>query len=157
MAKTSTKLAASAVVVAIMASGANSKPGHEAIAHLTAASSGGSVSSNIALGRRLAAQHGWTGSQWSCLHTLWQGESGWSQYADTRVSGLDPADATVFAYGIPQGRPATKMPKRAWPADLGGRSNPRTQEEWGLGYIADTYGNPCSALAFKRAHGNAGY
>jgi hypothetical protein len=118
---------------------------------------GGTVSANVALGQRMAAKHGWTGPQWSCLHTLWQGESGWSQYADTRRSGLDPADAAVFAYGIPQSRPATKMPRAAWPSDLGGRSKAGPQIGWGLGYIAATYGTPCAALGFKRSHGNQGY
>lgn len=119
--------------------------------------SGGSVSANVSLGHSMASQLGWTGSQWSCLYTLWQGESGWSQYSDTRTSGLDPADATVFAYGIPQSRPAQKMPPSAWPSSIGGRSNPKAQIRWGLRYIRATYGNPCSALAFKRAHNNQGY
>jgi hypothetical protein len=105
----------------------------------------------------MASRLGWTGSQWSCLYTLWDGESGWSQYADTRKSGLDPAGATVFAYGIPQSRPATKMPHSAQPASLGGQSKPKAQIRWGLIYVKTTYGNPCNALAFKRAHGNQGY
>lgn len=127
---------------------------------LTSASGqGGSVGQNIKLGRHMAAQMGWTASngQWQCLYTLWQGESGWSQYSDTRKSGLDPAYAAVFAYGIPQSRPATKMPKSAQPSDLGGWSNPKAQIRWGLGYIAATYRTPCGALAAKRANGNRGY
>ena len=132
--------------------------GHGIDAHLTSvAGHGGSVAANVSLGQAMAAQLGWTGQRWSCLYTLWDGESGWSQYADTRASGLDAAGATVFAYGIPQSRPAQKMPRSAWPADLGGRSNPKAQVRWGLQYIQRTYGDPCSALAFKRAHGNQGY
>lgn len=149
------KLAAAAGAAAAFLGG--TKPGHAVAADLASVGSGGSVAQNVALGQGMAAAMGWTGSQWSCLYTLWNGESGWSQYSDTRTSGLDPANASVFAYGIPQARPATKMPKSAWPADLGGRSNPKAQVRWGLLYIQSTYGNPCSALAFKQAHGNQGY
>jgi resuscitation-promoting factor RpfB len=156
MAKMSTKVTGAVAVGLIMASGLHSQTIQHFTADLTAVQ-GGSVSQNITLGEDLAAGRGWTGSQWSCEYTLWDGESGWSHYADSRRSGLDPAGAAVFAYGIPQARPATKMPRSAWPADLGGQSNPRAQIEWGDGYIAAVYGNPCNALAFKRAHGNRGY
>jgi len=141
---------------------------HDIHAHAHPAAGGGaadtaaatviSAGSNVALGRRLAARdYDWRGTQWSCLDTLWEGESGWSQYADTRRSHLDAADATVFAYGIPQARPATKMPLSARPADLGGSSNRRAQILWGLRYIDGRYGSPCAALAFKRANNNEGY
>jgi hypothetical protein len=151
------KAIAVVVVVGVMVSGVKHH-GHADHAQLTsAAGNGGSVSKNIKLGRHMAAQMGWNGSQWSCLYTLWDGESGWSQYADTRASGLDPAGASVFAYGIPQARPATKMPGSAQPSSLGGQSKPKAQIRWGLGYIKATYGDPCSALAFKRSTGNQGY
>jgi hypothetical protein len=116
------------------------------------------ASGNVALGRSLAASdYGWRGQQFTCLYVLWQGESGWSQYADTRKSGLDASNAAVFAYGIPQSRPATKMPLAAQPADLGGSSDPGAQIQWGLRYIHAEYGTPCAALGFKRSHGNQGY
>jgi resuscitation-promoting factor RpfB len=119
---------------------------------------GGDPAANRALANTMArASYGWDGQQRRCLDTLWAGESGFSQYADTRASGLDPAGASVFAYGIPQSRPATKMPHSAWPASLGGSSDPRTQVRWGLRYIASTYGSPCAALAAKRASGNLCY
>jgi hypothetical protein len=154
MAGAGVKLVAVGVAAVVMAGGVTHGGG--IVAHLTSAH-GGSASANVSLAQAMAANRGWTGGQWSCLYTLWQGESGFSQYADTRASGLDPAGASVFAYGIPQARPATKMPRSAQPASLGGRSNPRTQIRWGLGYIAHVYGTPCNALAFKRAHGNQGY
>lgn len=129
-------------------------PGH----HGFTVSATESVSANVRLGRSMAAsRYGWTGVQWGCLYTLWQGESGWSQYADTRRSGLDPANAAVFAYGIPQARPDTKMPLSARAADQGGQSSPVAQIRWGLTYIKGRYGDPCAALAFKRANGNQGY
>lgn len=148
------------VVIGATIAGGMKHGGHGILAELTSASGGGgSSSANVRLGQSMASQMGWTAGngQWQCLDTLWQGESGWSQYSDTRASGLDPAGASVFAYGIPQSRPATKMPHSAWPSSMGGRSNPKAQIRWGLGYIETTYGNPCSALAFKRSTGNQGY
>lgn len=136
------------------------------VAHLLSAGGG---NGNVALGQRLAAKkYGWTGSQWNCLYTLWQGESGWSQYSDTRASGLDPAGAPVFAYGIPQARghgsdiggvtaPYPPAYAAGNPASLGGSSDPRTQVLWGLRYIASTYGSPCAALSYKQSTGNQGY
>jgi len=113
-----------------------------------------SAGGNVALGQQLADGYGWaSGSQWDCLYALWERESGWNNTADTRVSGLDPPDATVFAYGIAQARPATKMPLAGQPAGLGGRSDPATQVRWGLGYIQATYGTPCGAWAHEEADG----
>lgn len=126
-------------------------------AHLTSVpGNGGSPSANVQLGQAMAAQMGWTGSQWSCLYMLWEGESAWDQYNTYPSHDTPPstpgADITT-AYGIPQALPAQKM--AAAGADW--QTNPRTQVKWGLGYIQTTYGNPCSALAFKRSTGNQGY
>jgi hypothetical protein len=120
-------------------------------------SGGGSTSANLTLGQQMAADgYGWTGQQWSCLDTLWQGESGWSQYADSEQTGLtDPGQP--FAYGIPQSYPSTKMPLAAQPASAGGSSDPRAQISWGLAYISSEYGSPCAALDFKQSHGDEGY
>jgi hypothetical protein len=111
-----------------------------------------SSGSNVGLGEQMAAAEGWTGGQWDCLDWLWTRESGWNQYADTRASGLDPAGAAVFAYGIPQARPASKMPLAAQPASDGGSSDPAAQIRWGLSYIAATYGTPCAAWAHEEAN-----
>jgi hypothetical protein len=75
---------------------------------------------------------GWADSEWSCLDSLWNGESGWRWNATNASSG---------AYGIPQALPAGKM------ASAGGdwHDNPATQIQWGLTYIANTYGSPCNA------------
>jgi hypothetical protein len=116
-----------------------------------------SVSGNVALSKNMAAAgYGWTGSQWDCLYTLWQGESAFDQYNtypshDTPPSV--PGSAITTAYGIPQALPAQKMASSG--ADW--QTNPATQVKWGLGYISTTYGSPCAALAFKRASGNQGY
>jgi hypothetical protein len=94
---------------------------------------GGSVAQNIALGRALAAQRGWTGAQWNALQQLWMRESGWRTNADNPSSS---------AYGIPQALTSLH--------GLGDKykNDPRTQIMWGLNYIAGRYGNPQSAWQF---------
>ncbi|MDZ7744699.1 MAG: ubiquitin-like domain-containing protein [Candidatus Saccharibacteria bacterium] len=89
-------------------------------------------SENVKLGERMAAERGWTGSEWYCLYQLWQKESGWNHLVGNPSSG---------AYGIPQSLPASKMAVNG--ADY--RTNPATQIAWGLDYITRTYGAPCSA------------
>lgn len=72
---------------------------------------------------------------WPALEALWQRESGWNYLATNRSSG---------ACGIPQANPCSKA---------GGdyRTNPYTQVEWGLKYIAARYGTPSGAWAFFQA------
>jgi hypothetical protein len=98
-----------------------------------------SPSGNIALGKAMAAQRGWTGGQWDALYALWNQESGWRTNADNPSSG---------AYGIPQSLPASKM--AAAGSDY--LTNPRTQITWGLDYIAGTYGTPEAAWAHEQAN-----
>lgn len=102
--------------------------------------SGGGNVANMQTGQRMAALLGWTGNQWAALAALWNRESGWNQYARNSSSG---------AYGIPQSLPASKM------ASAGGdwMTNPATQIRWGLGYIAQRYGNPGNAWAHEAAYG----
>ncbi|WP_240930646.1 D-alanyl-D-alanine carboxypeptidase family protein [Isoptericola sp. BMS4] len=101
--------------------------------------SDGTPDGNRALGRSMAATQGWTGSQWGCLEKLWTAESGWNHRA---------ANPTSSAYGIPQSLPGKKM--AATGADW--RTNPATQIDWGLDYIADRYDTPCQAWAFWNSH-----
>lgn len=98
-------------------------------------------SSNLCIGRTLAAKRGWTGPQWGCLKTLWNRESRWNHRAVNRSSG---------AGGIPQALPASKMGLGDEFAEWA--SDPRGQIRWGLGYIAGRYGTPCSALGFHNSH-----
>ncbi|NYI42333.1 G5 domain-containing protein [Demequina lutea] len=96
--------------------------------------------SNQALGQQMAADlFGWTGDQWSCLDTLWQHESGWSQTSGNQTSG---------AYGIPQALPGNKM--AVYGADW--QTNPATQITWGLHYIQDRYATPCGAWGHFTSH-----
>jgi len=92
---------------------------------------------NRLLGRAMAANKGWTGSEWYCLEDLWSRESQWS------TSTGSPA----AAYGIPQSLPGSKMSSEGpnW------MTSARTQIKWGLGYIKGRYGSPCSAMAHFRA------
>lgn len=91
---------------------------------------------NVALGKKLAAKRGWTGKEWNALYELWQHESNWNERADNPTSD---------AYGIPQSLPGSKMASKGkdW------RTNPATQIEWGLDYIAGRpdYGKPSKAWA----------
>jgi hypothetical protein len=74
-----------------------------------------------------------------CLVDLWNRESGW-RYDAENASG---------AYGIPQALPGSKMAS----AGPDWQTNPATQIRWGLTYIKQIYGNPCSAWAFEEANG----
>lgn len=78
-------------------------------------------------------------SQWSCLDSLWQQESGW-QYDAQNPSG---------AYGIPQALPASKMAS----AGSDYLTDPNTQIRWGLGYISQVYGTPCAAWGHEVSYG----
>lgn len=101
---------------------------------------GGGNAANQALGKKMAAALGWTGSQWTALQELWTRESGWNTFAKNPSSG---------AYGIPQSLPAGKM------ASVGSDylTNPATQIKWGLEYIAGRYGSPAGAWAHETSAG----
>jgi hypothetical protein len=87
----------------------------------------------------MLGSHGWAGSQMSCLVSLWNQESGW------RTSALNVSSR---AYGIPQALPASKLAT----AGFDWQTNFRTQINWGLGYIAASYGSPCGAWAHEVAN-----
>ena len=78
-------------------------------------------------------------SEFPCLDNIYTRESGWRWDAQN-ASG---------AYGIPQALPADKMAS----AGSDWQTNPATQIRWGLGYIKNTYGSPCSAWSFWQNHG----
>ncbi|AKU16007.1 hypothetical protein [Luteipulveratus mongoliensis] len=91
-----------------------------------------------AIARAMLSSYGWSSSQFGCLDNLWTKESGWRVSATNGSSG---------AYGIPQALPGRKM------ASIGSdwRTNAATQIKWGLGYIQDRYGSPCSAWSHSVA------
>lgn len=92
------------------------------------------------IGRALLSEFGFGADQFSCLDSLYMSESGW------RVDADNPSSS---AYGIPQALPGNKMASAGddW------ETNPVTQIRWGLGYIEDRYGSPCSAWSFKQGNG----
>ncbi|WP_225733451.1 lytic transglycosylase domain-containing protein [Pseudoclavibacter sp. CFCC 14310] len=83
---------------------------------------------------------GWGADQFVCLVSLWQKESGWRVNATNSSSG---------AYGIPQSLPGSKMAS----AGADWQTNPATQIEWGLGYIAGRYSTPCGAWGHSQSVG----
>lgn len=78
--------------------------------------------------------------QYECFNNIIIRESNWDIHATNASSG---------AYGIPQSLPGSKM------ASVGSdwRTNPATQITWGIEYMKNTYGSPCSAWGFKSSHG----
>jgi hypothetical protein len=91
------------------------------------------------IAQAMLPQFGFSADQFSCLDSLWTKESGWDVYADNPTSS---------AYGIPQALPGEKMAS----AGADWATNPATQIRWGLGYIADSYGTPCSAWSHSVAN-----
>ena len=100
---------------------------------------GGMPAQNRELGRSMTLDFGWGGGEFDCLDNLWVSESNWLTTAENPSSG---------AYGIPQSLPADKMASAGddW------ATNPATQIAWGLDYIDDVYGTPCSAWSFKQSN-----
>ena len=94
---------------------------------------------NQRIGYAQASDRGWTGRQWVCLKKLWYRESGWSKNSGSPDGG---------AFGIPQALPGSKMAS----AGSDWRTNAATQIKWGLGYIDNRYGSPCSAYAHWQSH-----
>jgi len=93
-----------------------------------------------AYARSALTARGQGGDQYTCLVQLWNRESGWRTGATNPSSG---------AYGIPQAYPGSKMAS----AGLDWRTNPRTQVDWGLGYIGQKYGTPCRAWDHSNREG----
>lgn len=92
------------------------------------------------IARALLPEFGFGSDQMACLDPLWEGESGW------RVTANNPYSS---AYGIPQALPGSKMAS----AGPDWETSAETQIRWGLGYISERYGSPCSAWGFKQGHG----
>uniref|UniRef100_UPI003F4C593F aggregation-promoting factor C-terminal-like domain-containing protein n=1 Tax=Nocardioides sp. SYSU DS0651 TaxID=3415955 RepID=UPI003F4C593F len=90
------------------------------------------------IARALLPDYGWGSEQFGCLDSLWTKESNWRWNADNPTSS---------AYGIPQSLPGSKMAS----AGADWATNPATQIKWGLGYIQDRYGSPCSAWGHSQA------
>ena len=90
------------------------------------------------IARALLGDYGFSEGEFGCLDALWVSESDWDMHADNPTSS---------AYGIPQ---ALTGGTHDLPADY--MTNPVSQIEWGLWYIENSYGSPCSAWEFKQAN-----
>ena len=90
------------------------------------------------IARALLPAYGFSSDQFSCLDSLYVSESDWRVDADNPTSS---------AYGIPQA--LTQL--HDLPADY--MTSAESQIRWGLEYIQDTYGTPCSAWSFKQGKG----
>jgi hypothetical protein len=108
----------------------------------------GDTSANQRLGQLMAAGYGWQGTDWLCLRSGWQEESGWSTTA-----AYNKADPYNSAYGIPQANPGTKMAS----AGADWKTNPATQIKWGLAYIHSTYGSPSQVPHWTPTGPSSGY
>jgi hypothetical protein len=93
-----------------------------------------------AIAQSMLSARGLGADQYSCLVSLWNGESGWNVYAMNPSSG---------AYGIPQALPGSKMAS----AGADWATNPATQIAWGLSYIEGRYATPCGAWAYAENNG----
>ena len=89
------------------------------------------------IARALLPAYGFSSDQFSCLDSLYVSESDWRVDADNPTSS---------AYGIPQA--LTQL--HDLPADY--MTSAESQIRWGLDYIRDTYGTPCSAWSFKQGN-----
>ena len=90
------------------------------------------------IARALLPAYGFSSDQFSCLDSLYVSESDWR---------IDADNPTSSAYGIPQA--LTEL--HELPADY--MTSAESQIRWGLEYIQDTYGTPCSAWSFKQGNG----
>lgn len=90
------------------------------------------------IARALLPAYGFSSDQFGCLDSLYMSESGWRVDADNPTSS---------AYGIPQA--LTQL--HDLPADY--MTSAEAQIRWGLEYIQDAYGTPCSAWSFKQGNG----
>ncbi len=89
------------------------------------------------IARALMPEYGFAADQFTCLDSLYVSESNWR---------IDADNPTSSAYGIPQALTETHdMPP-------GYFSSAEVQIRWGLDYIADSYGSPCSAWSFKQSN-----
>ena len=113
----------------------------EAAAPAASASGDGTTPEGAqSIARSLLGSHGWADSEFSCLQSLWNKESGWNYQAQNASSG---------AFGIPQALPGSKMSSVS--ADWA--TNPTAQITWGMQYIEGRYGTPCSAWAHSQSVG----
>lgn len=118
-----------------------------------AANNGGDLPASINeyqkyAGQRLQSLGMGAPSELSCLIKLWERESNWRVDAiNPAFSPREPALPQYQAYGIAQSAPGSKMAS----AGADWETNPKTQINWGIGYIQERYKTPCGAWAHSEA------
>lgn len=118
--------------------GASGSTSSNPTAGMSSVPGGNGASSNIALGQKMAAQRGWTGSKWNSLRAMWNKESGWNNNAQNPHSS---------AYGIAQLLDGT------WSGTgIKKTSDPGKQILAGENYIQNRYGDPDKAWSFWQKH-----
>ncbi|MGG5174561.1 hypothetical protein ACQQCD_05965 [Pseudarthrobacter sp. J1763] len=132
-AKVAAQKAAAAKAAAVKAAAAKAAAAKAAAAKAAAAVPVNDPAGAQAYAASQLSSHGWEQSEMQCLTTLWNKESDWTTTATNADSG---------AYGIAQSLPAEKMST----AGSDWQTNYKTQINWGLQYISERYGSPCSAL-----------
>lgn len=107
---------------------------------------GTTPSSAKALAKTMAANRGWGDSEYSCLVSLWQKESGWNYQA---------ANPSSTARGIPQAIMSIHF-GAGWRDSAQAQeylSTPSVQIAWGMTYISGRHGTPCAAWSHSQATG----
>lgn len=103
-------------------------------------STGGSVSGsnaqNKALGQRMAAAVGWSGSQWIAFNNIIMSESGWNATIKNPTSTASGIGQNIQGFG-----PGYQY------------GNAAQQIAWTIHYIQQRYGTPANAWQFHLAHG----
>lgn len=92
-----------------------------------------------------AAKVGWTGAEWRALDAIVTPESNWNPCAYF-PQRHDCGYAGANSCGIPQRNPCPS----AWRGRLGTTARAQVREL--LRYVRERYGDPVSALAFRRVH-----
>jgi transglycosylase-like protein with SLT domain len=107
---------------------------------LTAAPAQAATTSSSAQAKAIAHKMIPNAAQYNAFSRIVEHESGWN---------IDATNASSGAYGLVQALPGSKMSSAGddW------ANNPVTQIKWGLGYIQDRYGSPCSAWGHSQSHG----
>ena len=97
----------------------------------------GSVAEYQSYAHTKCMEKGWSESDFDCLVSLWNKESGWNPNACNPSSG---------AYGIPQNNNVSKY--ASWY-----RNNAYAQIDWGINYIKGRYGTPSVAWSKSQSSG----
>ena len=150
---------------AVIGSGASSSTSGTTAPGDTGAASA-SAASNQALAKLsvIVSHPSWaTGQQWQDWVSLWNAESGWNNFIQNEGSGafgiaqaLGHGSAGSAAENVhvqyPGGGSAV-VTVNEYPSESANAGNALAQIQWGIGYIADTYGSPSAAWAHEESAG----